>query len=343
MRNRRAWFVVVFVCTAGWGLAGGLNVCADEPPKAVESANSEALRDDVLRDLDIIDCHTHFYDPSRPEGVPWPSKNSSLYRTVLPEHLRSLEQFRPVTGTVIVEASSRVDDNAWLLDLAADDPFIVGIVGRLQPGTADFPEQLQRFAANPLFRGIRISVGLLKEMLAEDLQGIGSLNDLALLAERDLSLDVNGGPETPAAVAKLAEKIPNLRIVVNHIGNVAITSAPPADWVEAIRAAAKHPNVFCKVSGLVESASHHSGRPAPDDLEFYRPYFDVVWDAFGEDRVIYASNWPVSERGASYEMLQRLVMHYVAERGRVATQKFASLNAKNAYKWLERPGRIIQP
>ena len=74
-------------------------------------------------------------------------------------------------------------------------------------------------------------------------------------------------------------------------------------------------------------------------LDFYRPYIDVVWNAFGDDRVIYGSNWPVSERAASYEMLQRIVMEYVFEKGKEATRKFCALNAKKAYKWIERSGR----
>ena len=79
-----------------------------------------------IEPMEIIDCHTHFYDPKRPQGVPWPDKGSSLYRTVLPKDLRQLEQYKPVTGTVIVEASEWVEDNQWLLDLAKNEPFIVG-------------------------------------------------------------------------------------------------------------------------------------------------------------------------------------------------------------------------
>ena len=285
-------------------------------------------------DLDIIDCHTHFYDPRRPEGIPWPGKNSSLYRTVLPEHLRRLKQYRPVTGTVIVEASSRVEDNQWLLDMAKDDPFVVGIVGRLHPGSDDYAKNVKRFAVNPLFRGIRVSVKVVRAMLEQD-----TIGDFKLLADHDLALDVNGGPDGPAAVAELAGRLPGLRIVQNHVGNVEITSdPPPASWVNGIQAAAKHANVYCKISALVEGAARR-GRIAPESLDHYRPYIDVVWNAFGDDRVIYGSNWPVSDRAASYEHLQRIVMEYAAEKGEQATRKFCSLNAKKAYKWVERPGR----
>ena len=292
------------------------------------------LADEQDSKLDIIDCHTHFYDPSRPEGVPWPPQGSPLYRTVLPDDFRDLVQYRPVTGTVIVEASNRVEDNAWLLELAKDDPFIVGIVGNLTPGTPEFAGHVKRFAADPLFRGIRIQVQLVKELLQQK-----KLNDLKLLADHDLELDVNGGPETPETIAKLAPLLPSLRIVLNHIGNVRVTAeAPPAEWKTGVQSAAKHQNIYCKISALVEGAAR-DGNEEPDDLGFYKPYIDVVWNAFGDDRVIYGSNWPVSDMAASYEKLQRIVMEYASEKGVDATRKFCSLNAKQAYKWVERAGR----
>jgi len=313
--SRRDWMIA-----SGLGLTlGPWTVSASEP---------------VPTDLDIIDCHTHFYDPSRPEGVPWPKENTSLYRTVLPWHLRALKMYRPVTGTVIVEASPLVEDNAWLLDLAKNEPFIVGIVGNLDPLAKGYPANVKRFAANPLFRGIRISVRTLRLLLND-----ANLAPLKLLADRDLSLDVNGGPDTPAAIAELAPQVPDLRIVLNHIGNVKIgPEAPPEEWSDAIQAAANHPNVFAKISGLVEGAAR-TGQPVPNELDYYRPYLDVVWRRFGNDRVIFGSNWPVSERAADYETLQRIVLEYAAEQGPDVVRKFCSRNAQRAYKWVERPGR----
>src|SRR5947209_6291608 len=76
----------------------------------------------------IIDTHTHFYDPMRPQGVPWPPKEDKLlYRRVLPEHFQNLTKSQHVTGTVVVEASAWVEDNDWILDLAAKNPIIVGL------------------------------------------------------------------------------------------------------------------------------------------------------------------------------------------------------------------------
>ncbi|MFN7333600.1 MAG: amidohydrolase family protein [bacterium] len=309
---RRSFITSSAIGMAGLGLRG---LAADDGSKALE----------------IIDCHTHFYDPTRPQGVPWPGQDTKLYRTVLPEHLRALKQFRTVTGTVIVEASPWVEDNQWLLDLAKDDPFIVGIVGNLKLGEPDFTKLLKRFASNPLFRGIRVNAGLVKQLVDKN-----EIADFQKLAELDLSLDVNGGPDTPAALARLASKLPTLRIILNHIGNVRITKDTPiADWQSGIAEAANHPNVFAKISGLVEGAAQDN-QPAPQDLDFYRPYINVVWQAFGDQRVIYGSNWPVSERAADYETVQRLALEYAFERGEQATRKFCSLNAMRAYQWVKR-------
>ena len=302
---------------------------------AVGLACMPAFGDKPTTQLDIIDCHTHFYDPTRPEGIPWPGKGSSLYRTVLPKHLRAEKQFRKVTDTVIVEASPRVEDNTWLLGIAKDDPFVVGIVGNLELGSQDFAKNVKRFAANPLFRGIRVGSRAVTRVLETK-----SFDDLKRLADHDLSLDVNGGPDTPGIVAKLAAQMPKLRIVQNHIGNVHITeNAPPKDWQAGIEAAASHPNVFIKISALVSGAARN-GKKAPDDMTFYKPYIDVVWNAFGDDRVIYGSDWPVSDRAASYHKQQRIIMEYAAIKGERATKNFCSLNAKKAYKWVERPGRL---
>lgn len=277
----------------------------------------------------IIDTHTHFYDPTRPQGVPWPGKDDRLlYRRVLPDDYKLFAKPLGVTGTIVVEASSWVEDNQWVLDLATKDPFVIGLVGHLRPGDDDFAPNLKRFGANKHFRGIRIGHAMLKERLDRP----EFVRNLKSLADRDLQLDVNGGPDLPADVARLAERLPELRIVINHCANVRIDGQePPAAWQRGMQAAAKHAAVFCKVSALVEGTGRTDGK-APDDVAFYKPTLDVVWNAFGEDRLIYGSNWPVSERFASYAVVQKIVADYFSGRGREASEKYFHRNAIAAYK-----------
>ncbi len=293
-------------------------------PLAVKSNDKGAKK------LDIIDTHTHFYDPSRKEGVPWPGKGDKLlYRSVLPGEFEKLSKPHGVVGTIVVEASSWVEDNQWLLDLAAKEPFIVGVVGRLDPASDDFEKNLRRFAKSPLFRGIRISHDDLKAGLKGKL-----VERCKLLIELDLALDVNGGPDMPADVALLAEKLPKLRIVINHAANLRIDGKePPPKWIEGMAAAAKHPNVYCKVSALVEQTGK---KPAPREVEYYSPVLDTLWKLFGNDRLIFGSNWPVSNGGAPYETVVGIVQDYFTAKGETAATKFFHGNSQAAYGWRPR-------
>jgi predicted TIM-barrel fold metal-dependent hydrolase len=252
---------------------------------------------------------------------------------VLPEHLRALPKIRPVQGTLVVEASSWLEDNQWLLDMAEKDSFVVGVIGKLLPDSPEFGAQLKRFASNPLFRGIRVSATAISAELARN-----NTEPLELLANLGLTLDLIG--ENCAALApKLAEQFPKLQIVINHIGSTTITPAGPSkEWQNGIEAAAKHQNVFIKVSALMESAATN-GQTAPATPEIYHPYVSAIWNAFGDERVIYGSNWPVSERAGDYASLQQLALHFAEARGVTAARNFFALNSKRAYRWPERTGR----
>lgn len=281
----------------------------------------------------IIDCHTHFYDPARPEGVPWPGKESPLYRRVLPDDWMAVAEPFGVTDTVVIEASPWVEDNQFLLELAAEDKRLLGIIGNLDPVAPEFTSLVKRFAANPLYRGIRVSSAKAAEPANEAAYDAG----LRALAGAGLVLDINGGPSTPGIAAKLADRHPELTIIINHCGNPGDAARPlPDEWTAGIVAAAKMPNVFIKISALVEGVKGEPGK-APVDPAYYRPVIDPIWEAFGPDRCIYGSNWPVSDRGASYGTVIRIVEAYFNEKGRDSAEKYFSKNSQIAYRWVERP------
>ncbi len=279
----------------------------------------------------IIDTHTHFYDPSRPEGIPWPpADNELLYRTVLPDHCKALAQPEGVVGTVVVEASDRVEDNQWILDLAANEPFFVGFVGNLSPADPDFSKHLERFASNQLYRGIRIGGG-------RNIQQIESgayTTQLRELANRDMALDLLIRTAELPAVADLADQVPGLRIVLDHIVHVPIDGNPPdPDWRKGMADVGSRKNVYCKVSAVPEQAVK---QPAPKDLAYYAPTLDALWEAFGEDHLVYGSNWPVVERAAQYNEMISVVREYFAEKGEEASRKYFRDNGLAAYRWIER-------
>jgi predicted TIM-barrel fold metal-dependent hydrolase len=280
----------------------------------------------------LIDTHTHFYDPTRAQGVPWPPRDDQLlYRPVLPKDYRALPVPRPVTGTVVVEASPWLEDNQWVLDLAAHNPFIVGFVGNLPAGTKAFAGHLKRFAANELFRGIRLRDRKLEGTLDDS----AFVSDLKLLAEHDLSLDLVGGMEILPFAARLAKEVPGLRTIIDHLAGVVVDGkAPPADWVKQMRTLAQQPKVFCKLSGLVEGTGRSDGS-APGAVEFYRPVLDAMREMFGPERLIYASNWPVSERFAPLATVQGIVGEYFRSYGRPAEEMVFWQSAKAAYRWVQ--------
>jgi L-fuconolactonase len=280
--------------------------------------------------LTIVDTHTHFYDPTRLQGVPWPSANDEfLYRPVLPDEYRRLAEPLGVVGTVVVEASPWVADNQWVLDLAAKHPFLLGLVGHLTPGSDDFRTHFPQLSQQPKWLGIRVNAGVLQQGLDQP----EFLADLQRLADAGRELDVNGRPDLLPLVDRLATRLPALRIVINHLANVRIDGPRvPEPWQTELTAAAKHPNVFLKVSALVEGASQ-GNRKAPNDPAYYEPILDAAWEAFGDDRVLYGSNWPVSARFADYATVQGIVKQYATARQPQAVAKFFRENAKSAYRW----------
>lgn len=279
----------------------------------------------------IIDTHTHFYDPTRAEGVPWPGKGTKLYRKVMPADWRALAEPHGIKETVIVEASQWVEDNQWILDLAEKEKCIAGFVGNLDPNDAAFATNLERFAKNPIFRGIRWRGDLVRI----DANKGKVLTGAKLLAQHGLQLDLNGPPTMLPHAAQLAADVPDLRIVIDHLGASGDPQSLRPEWKENTRIAAKQPNVFMKVSALVEQVKCEEGQ-APRDTAYYLPILDHLWETFGPDRLIYGSNWPVSDKGAPYDVVFKIVDEYFRSKGAEACEKYFWKNSLTAYRWIER-------
>ena len=278
----------------------------------------------------IVDTHTHFYDPTRGQGVPWPPKGSFLDRTVLPPDWQQVAAPHGIRETVVVEASAWPQDNDWILRLADEHPCIVGFVGNLRPAEGSFAGHLRRLAAHPLFRGIRVPAGKLSGELTDPVFA----RHLGLLTDHGLTLDINGLGDFTGAV-RLARAYPRLRIVVDHVGNVRDPQAPDLAWREGMRRLGAEPNVYCKLSGLVEPMKTPQGA-APTDVATYRPTLDHVTASFGPTRVLYASNWPVSDKGARYADVFGLVADYYAGRSAEERERFFWRNSLEAYRWISR-------
>jgi L-fuconolactonase len=294
--------------------------CSNEQPRHTEQPQHASQRP-----RHIVDTHIHLYDTSRPGGVPWPpEKEAAIYRPILPVEFKSVAGECGVTATVVVEASPILADNDWVLSVTKDDPAFVALVASLKPDAKEFAAELDRLCKDPRFVGIRPRL----DQPASPLEP-ACLKGLKLLAERGKTLDLLSHTFKLTDVAELAGQVPELRIVVNHLAGVhADGAAPPQSWLDEIAQLANHPNVYCKMSGIFQQSKT---RPAPTDPAHYKPVFDAVWKAFGEDRIIYGSNWPVTNLAGDYASQFQLIYDYVASKGQPALENVFWRNANRVY------------
>jgi predicted TIM-barrel fold metal-dependent hydrolase len=289
-------------------------------------------------EIPIIDTHIHLFDTGRKEGVPWPAKdNPVLYRPALPDRYQALSGPLGVVGAIEVECSPWVEDNQWVLDVAERAPVIVGTVGNLEPGTPEFGKQLERFHRNPLFRGIRYG-NLWGRNFAVDSAKAAVLGDLKLVAQAGLVMDTaNPDPALIETIVRLTDRVPELRVVVDHLPQC--TPPPEGTALTAYRAnlreLAKRPQVYVKLSSVLRRVAGE----VPQDLSFYRPRLDELYGIFGEDRVVYGSDWPNSDNWGPYGKVFALVREYFQGKTRTQAEKYFWKNSAAAYRWVKRDAK----
>ncbi len=292
--------------------------------------------------MPIIDTHIHLFDPTRPQGVPWPEKEDAvLYRPALPERYRKLAVPLGIRGAIEVEASPWLEDNQWVLDIAGQDTIIVGTVGNLEPGKPEFGKHLERFHRNPLFRGIRYG-NLWGRNLAAELSKPAFISDLKALADARLSLDTaNQDPALIAAAVRVTDRVPNLRVIIDHLPQLDPPTEPAAlrAYHSDLRQLGHRPQVFVKISEVLRRVD---GR-VPLDLNFYRSRLDELFDIFGEDRLLYGSDWPNSDHWATYPQVLGVVREYFTAKGQVVAEKYFWKNSVAAYRWRRRVANQPDP
>lgn len=281
--------------------------------------------------IPIIDTHIHLFDPRRPQGIPWPPKDDTvLYRPALPERYRKIAAPVGVVGAIKVEASPWLEDNQWVLDTAAKEKMIVGMIGNIEPGKPDFRSNLDRFRKNPLFLGIRYG-NLWDRDLAADLDKPAVAADLKALAEAGLTMDTaNQNVQLIRAALRVTDLAPGLRLVIDHLPQ--FNAPSDAAYLADLRELGKRPQVYAKVSEVLRRVD---GR-VPLDLNFYRDRIDQMWDVFGEDRLLFGSDWPNSDKWAPYPQVLGVVREYFLAKGPSAAEKFLWKNSVKAYKWVKR-------
>lgn len=275
----------------------------------------------------IMDCHVHLWTLSRPAGIGWIKKDDAvLYRDYLPKHHEAVAKANGVSGVVLVQAGQSLPDNQWNLDVTAHNPKLYrGLVGNLSEviGTDGFKPLLTQLSKDPRYLGYRLS-GRYQDNLSE-----AFFRDLKLTAAAGKSVDFLAGAYTLKDITAIATRVPELRIILNHFGNLRLDGKPlDPMWVEDFRTVAKLPNVHCKVSALFGRVEK---QPAPKNIDFYRPILDLAYDCFGEDRLIFGSDWPVTETTGDYASVIALTRAYFDAKGPELSEKLFHKNAVRFY------------
>ena len=322
--------------------AGGLALAAKGIRAAPVTAPAPATP--APAPMPVIDTHIHLFDPFRPQGVPYPSaKNPAhavMYKTSLPSRYRPIGEPLGVVGAIEIECSSWLEDNQWVLDVAEKDDIMVGTVGHLTPGTPEFKSQLDRFHKNPLFRGIiRYGLGAKQAQFEQP----AFVADLKYMADNDLVMDT-ADPSVAllADVVRASDKVPNLRIVIDHLPQMLPPTdpTPKASYDASMKAFRDRPQIYVKVSEVLRNAT--AGFPkGPNeevrtDLEFYRPRIDEIVEVFGFDRVLYGSDWPNGDQWRPVPVGFKIVQDYFTAKGQLAAEKYFWRNSVKCYKWVQR-------
>jgi predicted TIM-barrel fold metal-dependent hydrolase len=280
----------------------------------------------------ILDTHIHLYQVTRPGGVVWPeAKQKPIYRDVLPAEYETLAKQNGIVGAGIVEASPVVEDNFKVLDMTKGNDFFKFLVAQLELGSPNFSADLNRLAADPRVVGIR---GFLwSPKLTLDAKQVTSLKELEA---KGMTLDIisRGTLNPKDKVEALANEVPKLRIIIDHMGGAKGQTPDPA-WIEAMQKLAKRPNIYIKFSSFFDmfnpAANEDNPWKAPTDLASYKPHFDVLMKAFGEDRLIWGSNWPVVDMGGSLASEIEIAEQYLKEFGPEVRDKVMYKNAQSFY------------
>ena len=280
----------------------------------------------------IIDTHIHLFDGTRPQGAPYTGPGGNSPTVSLPPHYRKLAEPLGIAGAIKVEASPWVEDNLWALQVAQTDPMIVGVIGNLQPEKPEFSEYLDRHQRNPLFRGIRYG-NLWGYDLQKQAENPVFIDGLKRLADADLVLDsANPNIALLQGIIRINDQVPDLRIVIDHLPAMEPTAATRHAYQAALTELKQRTNIFVKLSTVI----HRVDGRVSTDLNSHRDRLDELMDVFGEDRVIFGSDWPNSDGVTSLDKIVTIVSKYFSARPLRVAEKYFWRNSAKVYKWIPR-------
>jgi L-fuconolactonase len=272
-----------------------------------------------------IDSHQHFwmYNPSEYDWID--NTMANIRMDLLPEHLAPELKKTGFGGSIAVQARQSLEETEWLLGMANSNPAIKGVVGWIDLRSEDAYTQLQKYASHPKFVGVRHVVQ--GEPEDDFILGEQFNRGIALLKDFNLTYDILVFPKQLPYAAKFVEKHPELTFVLDHIAKPLIKKGSLSPWKTDIEYLASFPNVYCKVSGMVTEADWKHWK-----AEDFTPYLDVVFHAFGSNRVMIGSDWPVCLVAGEYPKILSIVTDYISGFSEEEKRQILGENCAKAYR-----------
>ncbi|MHB8285906.1 MAG: amidohydrolase family protein [Caulobacteraceae bacterium] len=272
----------------------------------------------------MIDAHQHFWRIGR-NDCRWPTPDlAAIYRDYAPKALIDLAAPLGVRGSVLVQSQPSDRDTDYLLDLAEGEPFVLGVVGWVFVAAANAPARIAALSARAKFRGLR---PMLQDLERDDwILGRELEPAIAAVMAHNLTFDALATPRHLQPLLVFAERHPGLPIAVDHGGKPDIAGGGLDPWRDAMSALAALPQVFCKLSGLLTQAGPEQGEEA------VRPYIEHLLQAFGPERLMWGSDWPVVDLCSQYSAWLRIVSDVLQGLHHDAAAHVFSLTAQRFYR-----------
>ena len=286
-----------------------------------------------LADVPIIDTHVHLFDSRRPQGVPYagsPEWAKEMHGVALPSTYRHYAEPLGIVGAIELEASPWIEDNLWVLEQEHTDPLFVGTVGDLEPEKPDFAEEFNRFRKDPLFLGIRCG-NIWNRDVSKQVKDPKFIDGLKRVADADMVMDsANPTVELLQTMVDINDKVPNLRIVIDHLPQLDPTAQEQAGYDAVLKEIHSRPKINAKLSEIDHRSMKARG------LAAHKARLDQLMETFGDDRVVFGSDWPQSVGAATPAEIVALARAYFATRTREEAEKYFWKNSLRVYKWKKR-------
>jgi L-fuconolactonase len=271
-----------------------------------------------------IDSHQHFWK-YHPVKDAWISEDMKIIqRDFLPEDLEPLLKENDIDGCIAVQADQSEEETHFLLELAQNNDFVKGVVGWVDVRSPDLKSRLDYFSQFNKLKGFRHIVQAEPEddfLLKDDF-----CNGIAQLEQHNFTYDLLILPKHLPFAVEFVKRFPNQKFVIDHLAKPDFKNQAFSDWKKGIIAIAKCENVYCKVSGLVTEADWNNWNEAD-----FSSCLDVVTEAFGINRLIFGSDWPVCLLAANYSQTLEIVERYFSKFSQTDQDKFWALNVSAFY------------